>query len=288
VLLGIFGAAAGQAVIWYTGHFYSLQFLTSTLKLPAQLAHTYLTMALVLGTPFFIFFGWLSDKLGRKGIMMAGCLLSAILFIPIFQGLEKYGNPALHEFREKVSVRIEGDCREDQSFMGQLFQPKATKPCTRLKSVLTGYAVPYTVVPAEGELRLILGEQSMPALDEKSLRAAFVELGMPIAADPQRVNGTAVVLLLFCLVVLATMVYGPMGAFLVELFPTKLRYSGVSIALQFGNGWIGGFGPFIATAVVVNTGDIFKGLLYTVGVAALTFIVGMLAIRDQYGQDMSE
>ena len=286
VMLAIFGAVAGQAVICYTGHFYSLYFMTSTLKIGYQSAYMYLTIALLLGTPFFVFFGWLSDKIGRKWIMMIGMLFSALLFIPIFQGLTYFGNPALSEFRAKNAVVIEGgDCREEQTFIGQLFQPKATKDCTLAK--LSANAVPYESRPGGKELTITIGKQTLTGYDEKALRNALVQLGLPSAADPERINGPMVVAMLFALVFLATMVYGPIGAFLVELFPTKVRYSGVSVALQFGNGWIGGFAPFIATMLVVNSGNIYTGLLYTVVVAAVTFVIGSLLVSDTRMNDIN-
>lgn len=289
VIVTIFGAVAGQAVIWYTAHFYSLQYMTATLKMPQASVYGYLAVALVLATPFFLLFGWLSDKVGRKWIMLTGCVLSAALFIPIFQGLAKAGNPGLMEFRERTEVIIQGgDCKEDQTFVGQLLNPKATKPCTRAKSFLTAQGVAYKVQPATGEMRIVIGEKSYEGFDDKTIRQALLESGMPAAADPQRIDGPRVVLMLFLLIFLATVVYGPMGAFLVEQFPTKIRYSGVSVALQFGNGWIGGFAPFIATATVVNTGDMFKGLLYTVIVSLVTAVIGALFIRDRAGADMRE
>ncbi|MCX7308754.1 MAG: MFS transporter, partial [Afipia sp.] len=161
VLLAIFGAVAGQAVVWYTGHFYSLYFLTATLKINYQSAYTYLAIALLFGAPFFVFFGWLSDKIGRKWLMMSGCLISAIVFIPIFQGLTYYGNPALYDFRAKNTIIINGgDCREDQTFIGQLFQPKVTKPCTLAKAFLSANAVPYEVRPGSPDLKITVGNQS--------------------------------------------------------------------------------------------------------------------------------
>lgn len=289
LLVTIFGAVAGQAVIWYTAHFYSLQFMTATLKMPAQSTYGYLTIALVLATPFFVFFGWLSDLIGRKWIMLSGCVLSALLFMPLFQGLAKFGNPALEEFRAQTHVIIEGgDCREDQSFIGQLFQPKATKPCTRARSYLSAQAVPYTVSEQPGELRLVIGETTLKGYDEVALRGVLVQRGLPLVADPTRVDAPMVVLMLFLLILLATMVYGPMGAFLVEQFPTQVRYSGVSVSLQFGNGWIGGFAPFVATAMVVSSGDIFYGLTYTIGVSAVTAVIGALWVRDRRGQEMRD
>lgn len=289
LLVAIFGAVAGQAVIWYTAHFYSLQFLTATLKIPHQSAYAYLTIALVLATPFFVFFGWLSDLIGRKWIMLTGCLLSALLFMPLFQGMTTYGNPALEEFRANTQVVIEGgDCREDQSFVGQLFQPKATKPCTRVRSFLAAQGVPYTLLDKPGDLRLVVGETTLNGYDEAALKKLLVDRGMPLSADPARINAPMVVLMLFILILLATMVYGPMGAFLVEQFPTQVRYSGVSTALQFGNGWIGGFAPFVATAMVVSSGDIYRGLFYTIAVSLVTVTVGALCVRDRRGLDMRE
>ncbi len=289
LLVTIFGAVAGQAVIWYTAHFYSLQFMTATLKLPAQSTYGYLTVALVLATPFFVLFGWLSDVIGRKWIMLAGCLLSALLFMPLFQALTHYGNPALEEFRARTQVVIQGDdCREDQSLIGQLFQPKATKPCTRARSFLSAQGVPFTVQQQPGELQFVIGETRQTGYDEAALRQALVERGMPLKADPARINVLGVVGSLFALVLLATMVYGPMGAFLVEQFPTQVRYSGVSSALQFGNGWIGGFAPFVATAMVVASGDMYRGLVYTVVVSLVTVVIGAIFVRDRRGLDMRE
>jgi MFS family permease len=289
VLVTIFGAVAGQAVIWYTAHFYTLQYMTATLKMPQTSVYGYLTLALVLATPFFVFFGWLSDKVGRKWLILSGCLLSAALFVPLFQGLAKYGNPGLMEFRERTQVVIQGgDCKEDQTFMGQLFNPKATKPCTRAKSFLTSQGLAYRFEPASTDLRIVINGTAYEGFDEKVIRQVLIEKGMPTAADPQRVNGSMIVLLLFCIIFLATMVYGPMGAFLVEQFPTKIRYSGVSVALQFGNGWIGGFAPFVATSMVVNSGDMFRGLMYTVAVALGTVVIGAILVRDRSRADMRE
>ncbi|MDR6495680.1 MFS family permease [Paraburkholderia terricola] len=288
VVIAIFGVVAGQAVVWYTAHFYSLYFLTATLKLDYTSAYLYLTIALVLGTPFFVIFGALSDRIGRKWVMLSGCLLSALLIVPIFHGLAAYANPALTEFRQHVNVVIEGeDCQATQSLIGQTFNQKATKACERAKAFLSANAVPYTVERGGGEIAIVVNGTRMPGFDEAQLKASLVKEGLPTKADPSNVNGPAVVALLFALIVLTTMIYGPLGAFLVELFPTHVRYSGVSVSLQFGNGWIGGFAPLIATAVVLRTGDIFAGLLYTVGIAAVTFILGGLLLRETRGRDMS-
>jgi len=288
VLVAIFGVVAGQAVIWYTGHFYSLYFMTTALKMSHEQANFYLMVALALGTPFFLFFGWLSDKIGRKWIVVTGCALSAVLIMPLFQGLATYGNPALAEFRSKTLVVIHAnDCSEDQSLFGRLFSPQATKECTRVKAFLTARAVPYTVKAEAASLGVQIGNDAAMAFDEAKVLKALTDKGLPSAKTPAEPNGPMVIAVLFALVFLATIVYGPLGALLVELFPVKIRYSGVSVALQLGNGWIGGFAPFIATAVVIATGDIFAGLWYTVVIAGLTAIVGAFVLPETRGQDIN-
>ncbi|MEZ0059478.1 MFS family permease [Bradyrhizobium elkanii] len=288
VLVAIFGVVAGQAVIWYTGHFYSLYFMTTTLKMSQDQANFYLLVALTFGTPFFLLFGWLSDKVGRKWIVVTGCALSALLIIPLFQGLATYGNPALAEFRAKTSVVIHGnDCSEDQSLAGQLFQPQATKDCTRAKAFLTARAVPYVVKADSASLNIQVGDETVVGFDDAKLLKVLTDKGLPSVKTPAEPNGPMVVAILFALVFLATMVYGPLGALLVELFPVRIRYSGVSVALQLGNGWIGGFAPFVATAVVIATGNIFGGLWYTVAFAGLTAVVGALLLPETRGQDIN-
>ncbi|WP_262273688.1 MFS transporter [Microvirga yunnanensis] len=287
VLIAIFGIVAGQAVVWYTAHFYSLYFMTSTLKMSHDQAYMYLLIALLLGTPFFLFFGWLSDRIGRKRIVLTGCALAALLFVPLFHGLVAYGNPALAEFRAKTVVHVQGsDCQDNQSILKQVFQPTATNTCTRAKSFLAGNAVPFVVMSGGPALRVSVGEQMFDGFDEAALRAALLARGMPVDADPENIHGPMVVAILFVMVLMATMVYGPMGALLVELFPTHIRYSGVSVALQFGNGWIGGFAPFIATAVNVTTGSNFAGLWYTVAVAAATVVIGALLLPETNRRDL--
>lgn len=288
VLVAIFGVVAGQAVIWYTGHFYSLYFMTTTLKLTHDQANFYLLAALTLGTPFFLVFGWLSDKVGRKWIVVSGCLLSAVLIMPLFQVLASYGNPALAEFRSKTSVVLSGnECGHDQSFLGQLFRPQTTTDCTRVKALLTARAVPFIVKADAEPLRIQINNEAPRRYDDATLLATLTEKGLPSPTAPVQPNGLMVTAVLFALVFLATMVYGPLGALLVELFPVRIRYSGVSVALQLGNGWIGGFAPFVATAVVLSTGDIFAGLWYTVAFAGLTAVIGALVLPETRGRDLS-
>ena len=287
VLVAIFGVVAGQAVIWYTGHFYSLYFMTTALKMSQDQANLYLLVALTLGTPFFLLFGWLSDKIGRKWIVVTGCALSALLIMPLFEGLATYGNPALAEFRARTSVVIHGnDCSEDQSWIGQLFRPQATKECTRVKAFLTGSAVPYVVKADTASLSVQVNDGPATAFDEARLLKELTERGLPSAKAPAQPDAPMVIAILFALVFLATMVYGPLGALLVELFPVHIRYSGVSVALQFGNGWIGGFAPFVATAIVIASGNIFGGLWYTIAFAGSTAIIGALLLPETRGRDI--
>ncbi|MCV9938436.1 MHS family MFS transporter [Boseaceae bacterium BT-24-1] len=289
VLVAIFGVVAGQAVVWYTGHFYSLYFMTTTLKMSHEQANFYLLMALSLGTPFFLVFGWLSDRIGRKWIVVTGCALSGILMMPLFQALATYGNPALTEFRARTSVVLSGNnCSEEQSFFGQIFKPQATTDCGKAKTLLTSNAIPYVVNADSAPLRIRIGDRELTGFNDAAVIGVLTEKGMPSAKVPVQPNGPMVVATLFGLVFLATMVYGPLGALLVELFPVRIRYSGVSVALQLGNGWIGGFAPFVATAVVIATGNIFGGLWYTVIVAALTAVVGALFLPETRGRDLSK
>jgi hypothetical protein len=212
-----------------------------------------------------------------------------MLFMPLFQALATYGNPALAEFRAKTTVVISGnDCREDQSLVGQLFKPQATTTCTRVKALLTAHAVPYTVKLDTEPVRIQINGADLESPTEARLLAALIEQGLPQAKAPTQTNGPMVIAVLFALVFLATMVYGPLGALLVELFPVRIRYSGVSLALQLGNGWIGGFAPFVATAIVITTGDIFGGLWYTVAFAGLTAIIGALVLPETRNRDLRQ
>ena len=289
VVIAIFGVVAGQAVIWYTGHFYSLYFMTTTLKMSPDQANFCLIVALTLGTPFFLFFGWLSDRIGRKWIVIAGCVLSTALFFPLFHALANYGNPALSEFRARTMVTLSGsDCAQSGSFT-QLFQARSTSSCARAQALLTSQAVPYRVAAGEGELHIRVNGELLESAgySDANLLASLTQRGLPDARKPAQPNIPVVIGVLFALVFLATMVYGPLGALLVELFPVHIRYSGVSLALQLGNGWIGGFAPFFATAVVIATGNIFGGLWYTVGFAGLTAIVGALILPETKGRDLN-
>jgi MFS family permease len=276
VMLALFGATAGQGVVWYTGQFYALFFLQNTLKLDFKLAYMLIAVALVIGTPFFIVFGKLSDRVGRKPIMVAGCLLAALTYVPIFNGLSHYANPALADFQERAAISVAArECHFN------IFAKPST-PCDRARDFLTKAGLSYESVNYGGRYDVVttIAGRTLHGFDEAAYREALVESGYPAAADPARVNRPMTVLLLVILMIYVTMVYGPIAAFLVELFPTRIRYSSMSLPYHIGNGWFGGFLPFLAAALVVKSGNIYYGLWYPIAVAALTGIVGFLFIRE--------
>jgi len=282
VLLALLGATAGQGVVWYTGQFYALFFLQNTLKLDFQASYILIAAALALGTPFFVLFGKWSDRIGRKKIMVAGCLLAALTFIPIFKGLTQAVNPALAEFEARAAITVAArDCRL------RVFARPATA-CDQARDFLTKAGLSYEVRPAEAgpEVVTTIAGRRLEGFDGEAYRAALNAAGYPAAADPARVNRVATVALLTLLMIYVTMVYGPIAAFLVELFPTRIRYSSMSLPYHIGNGWFGGFLPFLAAALVVVTGNVYYGLWYPIAIAAMTGIVGLLFLRETKDVDL--
>jgi MFS family permease len=295
VLLVLFGGVAGQGVVWYTGMFYELFFLLQTLKLESQAANLIVAFSLIIGTPFFIIFGALSDKVGRKWIIMAGCLIAALTYFPIFKALTHYANPALEEATLADPVVVVAD-PEDCAFQFDPIGKKTFKSsCDQVKSILAKKAIPYTneAAPPGTIASVRVGPtvvQSFngnePGIDFKAKNAELAKaLGAatkmyPAKADMSRVNTPMVVLLLVILVIYVTMVYAPIGAWLVELFPARIRYTSMSLPYHIGNGWFGGFLPTIAFALVAATGDIYYGLWYPITIALMTFVVGSLFMKD--------
>jgi len=282
VLLALFGATAGQGVVWYTGQFYALFFLQNTLKVEFRLSYILIAVALLIGTPFFIFFGRLSDRVGRKRIMVAGCLLAALTYIPIFHGLTYFANPALVEFEERAAITVAArDCHFN------IFARPVTG-CDRARDFLTKAGLSYEMLPNAGGDDVVtrIAGRDLVGFDEAGYRAALDAAGYPPAADPERINEPMIVLLLTVLMLYVTMVYGPIAAFLVELFPTRIRYSSMSLPYHIGNGWFGGFLPFIAAALVVKSGNIYYGLWYPIVVAAMTAIIGGIFIQDRREADL--
>lgn len=282
VLLALLGATAGQGVVWYTGQFYALFFLQNTLKVDFRLSYTLIAIALLIGTPLFVVFGQLSDRIGRKRIMVAGCVLAALTYIPIFKGLAHYANPARVEFEERAAITVAArDCHFN------IFAKPSTD-CDRARDFLTKSGLSYESLPFNGAEDVVttIAGQRLVGFDEAVYRDALLASGYSANADPARVNRPMTVALLVVLMLYVTMVYGPIAAFLVELFPTRIRYSSMSLPYHIGNGWFGGFLPFIAAALVVKSGNIYYGLWYPIIVAAMTAIVGALLVRERPARDL--
>jgi MFS family permease len=303
VLLALFGLTAGQAVVWYTGQFYTLFFLTQTLKVDPQRANLLVAGSLLLGTPFFLIFGTLSDRIGRKPIIMAGLLLAALTYFPIFRAITHYANPALADAQSRSPVVVaaaKGECSVQFNPVGT---SKFTTPCDVAKAALVKRGVPYsneTIETAGAGTHVRIGAATIPSYSgtgtsakpaaaafDAALDAALTETRYPLKADPARMNIPMLVVLLTLLVIYVTMVYGPIAAILVELFPTNIRYTSMSLPYHIGNGWFGGFLPTTAFAIVAATGNIYSGLWYPVVIAAVTCVIGTLFVPETKDRDLS-
>ena len=287
VLVALLGAVAGQAVVWYTGQFYALFYLERILKVDGGTANVLIAIALLIGTPFFVFFGWLSDKIGRKPIIMTGCGLAALLYFPLFGALTAAANPALAQAQERAPVVVVADpdsCSVQFDPIGKTTFDKSG--CDIAKSALAKAGIPYANEANSGPAMVRIGATEVVVADKASFDAALPGLletaGYPAAGDTPELNKPLVIAILFVLVLLVTMVYGPIAALLVELFPARIRYTALSLPYHIGNGWFGGFLPTIAFAMVAATGNIYAGLWYPVGVAALTLVVGLLWLPETF------
>jgi MFS family permease len=307
VLIALFGAVAGQAVVWYAGQFYALFFLERTLRVDGGTANILIAIALALATPFFILFGWLSDRIGRKKIILAGCALAALTYFPLFEALARAANPALYAATASAPVRVVANPAECSFQFDPIGRNKFdTRSCDVVKSFLARSGVGYAnIAGPPGGARLEIGGFTLAAPDPRAIppgpdraaaiaafqaeaRAALTQAGYPERADPAAINRPLVVLILFILVLYVTMVYGPIAALLVELFPTRIRYSSMSLPYHIGNGWFGGFLPTTAFAMVAATGDIYYGLWYPIIVALLTVAVGILFLPETFRRRLEE
>jgi MFS family permease len=287
VLLALLGATAGQGVVWYTGQFYALFFLTITLKVDGQTAYILIALSLLLGTPFFVFFGWLSDRIGRLKIILAGCLIAAITYFPLFGLLTHYVNPGLEAFQEKTKISVMADPAQCNFhiFVG----PWSTfTDCDRAKDYLTKLGLSFDTVDRPGQPPSIqVGSTTVDGWNQAAWNKAITEAGYPAKADPAKINWPMTLLILWIMLIYVTMVYGPIAAFLVELFPTKIRYTSMSLPYHIGNGWFGGMLPLLATAIVATTGDIYAGLWYPIIIAVMSVVVGALFLRDHADRDLN-
>ena len=298
VILALLGLTAGQAVVWYTGQFYALYFLQTFLKVDGPTANVLIAVSLILGTPFFVIFGSLSDRIGRKPIIMAGCIIAAITYFPLFHALTSFANPKLQAAIEKSPVTVVAapdDCNLVLNLTGTA---KFTTPCDTSRTWLANAGVNYDKVdgPVGTPATVKVGDKAVVGYDgkaatakedkarfEKEVRAALTAAGYPAKADPIEAfsgNWIMLVVILTIMVIYVTMVYGPIAAMLVEMFPTRIRYTSMSLPYHIGNGWFGGFLPAISFSIVAAKGNIYSGLWYPIIIATLTFIVGMVFVKE--------
>ncbi|MBV8167445.1 MAG: MFS transporter [Alphaproteobacteria bacterium] len=285
VLLALIGATAGQGVVWYTGQFYALFFLTITLKVDYQTAYIMIALALLLGTPFFVVFGWLSDRIGRLKIILAGCLIASIAYFPMFAMLANAVNPDLVKAQKATPVSVAASDCSFHIFVGPW--SKFTT-CDRAKDYLTKAGISFTSSPAEAgkDVVTMVGQTRLEGFDAAKYGAALKDAGFPAAADKAKIDWVTTMVILFVFLILVTMVYGPIAAFLVELFPTQIRYTSMSLPYHIGNGWFGGMLPLLATALVAWSGDIYYGLWYPIGIALMTLVVGAIFLRETKDVDI--
>ncbi len=306
VLIALVGLTAGQAVVWYTGQFYALFFLERVMKVDGPLANILIAIALLLATPFFVFFGWLSDKIGRKPIILAGCLIAALTYFPLFQALTTAANPRLAEATASAPITVYADPADCNVQFDPIGKTVFNQSCDVAKSYLARAGINYTNVaaPAGTVAEVRIGDQSViqsfrgDALStadftaqkktwDTGLGEALSAAGYPLKADSAEVNRPMVVAILFILVLYVTMVYGPIAAALVEMFPTNIRYTSMSLPYHIGNGWFGGFLPTTAFAMVAATGNIYYGLWYPIVVALITVVVGFLFVKEGKDVDLN-
>jgi len=306
VLLALLGATAGQAVVWYAGQFYALFFLTQTLKVDPTMANLLMSGALLIGTPFFIFFGWFSDKVGRKPIILAGCLIAAATYFPLFGALTHYANPALESAVKTNPVVVVADPANCSFQFDPIGKTVFNKSCDIAKSALAKSGVSYKneTAPAGTVASIKVGSTVLASFDgtvmdgaafktagdkfAADLKGTLTAAGYPEKADSAQVNKAMVLMILTLLVIYVTMVYGPIAAWLVELFPTRIRYTSMSLPYHIGNGWFGGFLPTTAFALVAFSGDIYFGLWYPIVIALFTAVIGFLLLPETKDVDIAK
>ncbi|MCX8475914.1 MAG: MFS transporter [Sphingomonas sp.] len=310
VLIALFGAVVGQAVVWYTGQFYALFFLEKTLKVDGWTTNILIAIALAIGTPFFVFFGWLSDRIGRKPIILAGCAIAAVSYFPLFGLLTEAANPALAHAQRNAPVTVTADPAECSFQFDPIGKNKfESTSCDIAKAFLARQGIAYRNVeaPAGTTAMVQIGSQQIPVYDPRkevlaegavatigiadfqdAAKVALQNAGYPAKADPAAIDRPMVVLVLTLLVLLVTMVYGPIAAMLVELFPSRIRYTSMSLPYHIGNGWFGGFLPATAFAMVAATGDIYYGLWYPVVAAVVTLVLGLFLLPETYKRSIDD
>lgn len=305
VLIALFGATAGQAVVWYTGQFYALFFLTKTLLVDDQTANLLIAAGLLIGTPFFLIFGALSDKIGRKKIILSGCVISALTFIPLFKGLTHYANPAIFEAQKSHPIKVVADQKTCKFQFDPIGKTRFASACDIAKSTLSKKGINYINEAGPAGVNAVVHIGSIGTVEsfdgtylatddlkvkqkdfDTTLTESLTVAGYPTVADKKRINYPMVIGILTLLVIYVTMVYGPIAAYLVEMFPTRIRYTSMSLPYHIGNGWFGGFLPTIAFAMVAATGDIYYGLWYPIVVALGTAVIGYFVLPETNTWDL--
>jgi len=288
VLLALIGATAGQGVVWYTGQFYALFFMQITLKLDFLTTYTLIGASLLLGTPFFIVFGWLSDKIGRLKIILIGCLIAALTYFPLFAALTHYVNPDLEAFHAKTKISVTADPANCQFHLFVGPWSNFTE-CDKTKDSLTKLGLNFVTIdgPVGSPVTTQINDIKIEGFKDAEVKAALTAAGYPAAADKNKINYPMTLLILFIFVIYVTMVYGPIAAFLVELFPTRIRYTSMSLPYHIGNGWFGGMLPLTATAMVAATGNIYYGLWYPIVVSLVTVVVGAIFLKETKDRDIT-
>jgi MFS family permease len=305
VVIALLGGVMGQAVVWYTGQFYALFFLERMLRVDGATTNILTAIALVLATPGFVFFGWLSDKIGRKPIILTGCLLAMLTYFPLFEALTRYANPALYQAQAAAPVTVFADPGQCSFQFDPIGKNKFdSTSCDIAKSFLAKAGVSYARInaPSGAVAEIRSGTSTLTAPDPRTVtgkdrkdaiakfqgavKSALAAAGYPDKADPAAINKPMVVLILFILVLYVTMVYGPIAAMLVELFPARIRYSAMSLPYHIGNGWFGGFLPTTAFAMVAATGDIYYGLWYPIVIAGATLVIGLFFLPETFKRDV--
>ena len=304
VLLALLGATAGQGVVWYTGQFYALFFLTITTKVDPLYAYVLIAGSLLIGTPFFIFFGWLSDRIGRLKIILAGCLIAAVTYFPLFEMMATAANPDLAAFQERTAITLSVDAEQCNFHIFVGPWSKFTD-CDRAKDHIIKQGLSFTTRDAGvgGPVVLSINGTEVTPYSADAYNAALIAAGYPnlkaevkdgvtvytpVASDPDKIEWHTLLAILSLFLVYVAMVYGPIAAFLVELFPTQIRYTSMSLPYHIGNGWFGGMLPLLATAIVAHAGNIYAGLWYPIVVALSTFVIGLLFLPETKDRDISE
>ena len=290
VLTALFSINAGQAVTFYTAQFYVLFFMTQMLKMDPAQANTLLIISVVIGAPFFVFFGWLSDRVGRKPILMLGLLLATVLYFPLFKALSHYANPQIDAASRQAPIVVLADPAGCTFQFDPVGKARFDSPCDKVKTFLVKQGLPYSsqALPAGSAVAVTVGEQRIDGFDEAAMRAAIDKAGYPAKAEAANVNQPMVVLLIVVMILIATMTYGPLAAVMVELFPTRIRYTSMSLPYHIGNGWFGGFLPTVSFALVVYTGDIFYGLWYPVLITGVSLVVGLFCLKETRDVDIDK